>query len=81
MPPLREIRQDIPGLANYLLANCCREMKKDAMNLAPQAASACGNYSWPGNVRKLENEMKRLVLSVSGNTILKEDYLRRYAEA
>jgi HD domain len=29
-PPLREIRQDIPGLANYLLANYCREMKKDA---------------------------------------------------
>ena len=73
MPSLREIREDIPGLANYLLANYCREMKKDAVNLAPQAANACMNYPWPGNVRELENEMKRLVLSVSGNTIAKED--------
>ena len=73
MPPLREVREDIPGLANYLLANYCREMKKDAMNLAPQAASACMSYPWPGNVRELENETKRLVLSVSGNIIARED--------
>ena len=73
MPPLREIREDIPGLANYLLANYCREMKTEPMNLAPEAASACMNYPWPGNVRELENEMKRLVLSVSGNTVGKRD--------
>jgi Nif-specific regulatory protein len=73
MPPLREIQEDIPLLANYYLGNYCREMKKDVMNLAPQAAIACMNYSWPGNVRELENEVKRLVLSVSGNTITKED--------
>jgi Nif-specific regulatory protein len=48
-------------------------MKKNPMNLTPQAVSACMNYSWPGNVRELENEMKRLVLSVSGNTVAQED--------
>jgi Nif-specific regulatory protein len=73
MPPLREIQEDIPILVNYYLANYCREMKRDAMNLAPQAASVCMNYPWPGNTRELENEVKRLVLSVSGNTIAKED--------
>jgi Nif-specific regulatory protein len=73
MPALREIREDIPGLANYLLANYCREMKKEPMNLAPQASGACMDYSWPGNFRELENEMKRLVLSVSGDTIAKDD--------
>jgi Nif-specific regulatory protein len=73
MPPLREIREDIPGLANYLLVNYCREMKLEPVNLTPEAASACMDYRWPGNVRELENEMKRLVLSVSGNTIAKED--------
>ncbi len=73
MPPLREIREDIVGLASYLLANYCREMKKEPMNLAPQAANACMNYPWPGNVRELENEMKRLVLSVPTNTVTQED--------
>jgi Nif-specific regulatory protein len=73
MPALREIRQDIPGLANYLLANYCRETKKEPMHLAPPAAAACMDYAWPGNFRELENEMKRLVLSVSGNTVAPED--------
>ncbi|HEU4340815.1 MAG TPA: sigma-54 dependent transcriptional regulator, partial [Candidatus Binatia bacterium] len=73
MPPLREIREDIPHLAGYYLANYCREMSREPMNLAPPAASACMRYDWPGNVRELENEVKRLVLSVPGNTIAPED--------
>ncbi len=74
MPPLREIRQDTPLLANYFLANYCREMNRDpVMDLAPQALSAVMNYPWPGNVRELENEMKRLVLSVPRKTITEED--------
>jgi DNA-binding NtrC family response regulator len=47
-------------------------MKMEPVNLTSEAASACMDYHWPGNVRELENEMKRLVLSVSGNTIPKE---------
>ena len=73
MPALREIRQDIPSLANHLLANYCREMKKEPMHLDPEASCACMNYSWPGNFRELENEMRRLVLSVSRNTVGSED--------
>jgi Nif-specific regulatory protein len=73
MPALREIREDIPLLANYYLGNCCREMKRGTMNLAPEAARACMAYGWPGNVRELENEMRRLVLSALGNTVVKED--------
>ena len=37
MPPLREIRQDIPGLADYLLFNYCREMKMEPVTLTPEA--------------------------------------------
>ena len=73
MPPLREIREDIPLLANYFLASHCREMRKEPMALTPQAVSACIGYPWPGNVRELENEMKRLVLSVPRKTIARED--------
>jgi Nif-specific regulatory protein len=85
MPPLREIRDDIPRLANYYLAVYCREMNREPMNLASEAAIACMDYPWPGNVRELENEMKRLVLSVSGTTIekqeLSEAIRRRHVEA
>lgn len=73
MPPLREIREDIPLLANYYLTSHCREANKEPMNLTPEAASACKNYPWPGNVRELENEMRRLVLSVPGVMISQED--------
>ncbi|MBI4490135.1 MAG: sigma-54-dependent Fis family transcriptional regulator [Deltaproteobacteria bacterium] len=73
MPSLREIPQDIPLLANYFLADLCRQMKKEAMNLAPQALNCLISYPWPGNVRELENEMKRLVLSIPRKTIAEQD--------
>jgi DNA-binding NtrC family response regulator len=44
MPPLREIREDIPVLASFLLTHYCSEMKREPMNLAPQALNAFMNY-------------------------------------
>lgn len=73
MPPLREMREDIPLLANYLLATYCQEMKKRPMGLSPQALKCLTRYQWPGNVRELENEIKRLVVSVRGKAIKEED--------
>jgi Nif-specific regulatory protein len=73
LPPLREIPEDIALLANSFLASFCREMKREPMTFAPQALSAIRNYSWPGNVRQLENEVKRLVVSVPGSTVTDED--------
>ncbi|MBI2987113.1 MAG: sigma 54-interacting transcriptional regulator [Deltaproteobacteria bacterium] len=73
MPPLREMREDIPLLANHFLANSCREMDRKPMSLAPQALSSLANYPWPGNVRELENEIKRLVVTVRRKTITEED--------
>ncbi|MBI3326315.1 MAG: sigma 54-interacting transcriptional regulator [Nitrospinae bacterium] len=69
MPPLREIPQDIPLLANYLLTTYAREMKKDPMKLEPRALRCLMNYPWPGNVRELANEMKRLVVLARRNVI------------
>jgi DNA-binding NtrC family response regulator len=75
MPALREIRDDIPVLANSKedLANDCREMKRAPISLTAEAVTACMDHVWPGNVRELENEMKRLVLSVIGDRVVKED--------
>jgi Nif-specific regulatory protein len=73
MPALREIREDIPFLANHFLANACRDARKPLIRLVPQALAAFTSYSWPGNVRQLENEVKRLVVSVPGDTITEQD--------
>jgi transcriptional regulator with PAS, ATPase and Fis domain len=73
MPALREIREDIPLLAQSFLSRYCREMKKEPMTLAPDALQALTAYPWPGNVRELENEVKRLVVSVRRTTITPED--------
>jgi len=48
-------------------------MKKEPMSLTPQALGCLMNYPWPGNVRELENEVKRLVVSVTRKTITAED--------
>ena len=72
MPPLREIAEDIPQLANHFLSKHCKAMKIEPKVFAPRALQALVRYSWPGNTRQLENELKRLVASVRGKTINEE---------
>src|SRR5499427_9319402 len=74
MPPLREIAEDIPLLANHFLSKHCRLMNLEPKAFAPGALQALFRYPWPGNARQLENEVKRLIASVRGKTI-NEDHL------
>ena len=59
LPALREVPQDIPLLAKSFLTKYCQEMKREPMTLSESALKSLGSYSWPGNARELENEMKR----------------------
>jgi len=72
-PALREIREDIPLLANAFLAQFCREMKKEPKKLAPGTLRGLMDYPWPGNVRELENEMKRAVVLSERKVVTEED--------
>ncbi|MCZ6877704.1 MAG: sigma-54-dependent Fis family transcriptional regulator, partial [Acidobacteria bacterium] len=72
MPPLREIRMDIPLLANHFLSRYSEEVGKGEKELSPAAVDSLMNYHWPGNVRELENEMKRLMVSIRRKVIEKE---------
>jgi Nif-specific regulatory protein len=74
MPPLREIAEDIPQLANHFLSKHCKAMNIEPKTLAPGAMQALVRHAWPGNARELENEVKRLIASVRGKTI-NEDHL------
>ena len=73
-PPLREIREDIPVLANHFLEKHCKTMGVELKSFTPAAMQDLMRYSWPGNNRQLENEVKRLIATVRGKTIT-EDHL------
>ena len=71
-PALREIAEDIPLMANHFLAGHCALLKIEPKQFTSVAIERLKNYSWPGNARQLENEIKRLVASVRGKTISAE---------
>lgn len=75
MPPLREMKEDIPLLANHFLAEYCQEMKKKPMKLSPGVLQRLVNSPWPGNVRQLSNEIKRFVACAHGRVITEADLL------
>jgi transcriptional regulator with PAS, ATPase and Fis domain len=62
LPPLRERVDDIPLLAEHLLARAAREAGRPAPVLPHEVITALCAHDWPGNVRELENEMRRLVV-------------------
>ena len=72
MPPLREIREDVPVLAHQFLEKHCKAIGTEVKTLTPAALQCLMRYSWPGNNRQLENEIKRLIATVRGNTITEE---------
>jgi Nif-specific regulatory protein len=73
MPPLREIPQDIPLLANGFLVEHCREMNRPPPELSSDVVACLVSYRWPGNVRELDNEMKRLAVIVRRARITVQD--------
>jgi two-component system response regulator HupR/HoxA len=73
MPPLREIRADIPMLAMFFLRKQNREMEREVTGFSAEAMKTLTAYSWPGNVRELENEVRRAVVLTSGNQVAVDD--------
>jgi transcriptional regulator with GAF, ATPase, and Fis domain/pSer/pThr/pTyr-binding forkhead associated (FHA) protein len=62
LPPLRDRRDDIPLLAENLLARAAREAGRPVPILPHEVLAALVSHDWPGNVRELENEMRRIVV-------------------
>ena len=61
IPPLRERKEEIPPLVRHFLRRYRREMKKDGLELSQDALTCLLLYDWPGNVRQLANEVRRVV--------------------
>jgi Nif-specific regulatory protein len=73
LPPLRERREDIPGLAGQFLQRFSQEAKKTFTGIRNDALVRLLAYSWPGNVRELANVVERAVVLGSGPEIIPED--------
>jgi Nif-specific regulatory protein len=70
IPPLRERTEDIPELAQFFLKRFNRETKKQVRGFSDEAVEELLMYSWPGNIRELENAVERAVV------ICRDEYIR-----
>ncbi|HXW06312.1 MAG TPA: sigma-54 dependent transcriptional regulator [Vicinamibacterales bacterium] len=61
LPPLRERREEIPALLQHYIRRFGDEQKKGRLTLSDEALEYLLLYSWPGNVRQLANEVRRMV--------------------
>lgn len=75
VPPLRERQDEIPPLAHHFLNRSCAEHQKHNIRIADDTLKAFLAYDWPGNVRQLANEMRRLVALNASHTTLTPDQL------
>lgn len=73
MPPLRERHEDIPLLTGRLLEKLCRRMGRPRPRLADGVMDTLRGYSFPGNVRELENILERALIYCAGGVITQED--------
>jgi DNA-binding NtrC family response regulator len=73
LPPLRARGDDIGILARFFLARAAAEAGR-SLRLAPEAVARLQQYRWPGNVRQLENEIRRAVALGDGDVVRPEDF-------
>jgi transcriptional regulator with PAS, ATPase and Fis domain len=70
LPPLRERVQDIAALAREMAGRFAQRFRKDLVAIGPEAMQALEAFSWPGNIRQLDNVMQQAVLMSSGPELL-----------
>lgn len=73
LPPLRERKDDIPLLVEHFIRKHSGRYQAPAVSLSREALSLLVQYSWPGNIRELENLIERLVVLRRGDVIGQEE--------
>jgi transcriptional regulator with PAS, ATPase and Fis domain len=73
VPPLRDRSTDVPQLVDHFLARLNAGHRYAPRAIAPEAMAALARYTWPGNIREVENVVERLVVTVQHATITIDD--------
>ncbi len=73
IPPLRDRKQDIPGLVRYMIACFNRQLRVAIEGYAPDFVEQLQSYDWPGNVRELENVVKKAMAVCQTNILSAND--------
>jgi len=74
LPPLRERKDEIPALAAMFLTRCAAECGRKGLRLGDDLIAALLLYDWPGNIRQLANEIRRVgAMAVDGQTLVAAD--------
>jgi transcriptional regulator with PAS, ATPase and Fis domain/tetratricopeptide (TPR) repeat protein len=70
LKPLRERRDEIPGLVTHFVARAAHEFAKGHLEIAEETMERLLLYRWPGNIRQLQNELRRMVALAEPNSTL-----------
>jgi len=79
LPPLRERREDIPLLVNHIVDSVSRERVMPRPEILPGAMEFLSSLPYPGNIRELENLVKRTMLVVDAPRLGKSDFLSQFS--
>ncbi len=69
LPPLRERKDDIPLLIDYLARKIASAMNKEIRQIDPKFVDLCMNSDWPGNIRELQNVVEKALSLVKGSVL------------
>ncbi|MCF7857695.1 MAG: sigma 54-interacting transcriptional regulator [Candidatus Cloacimonetes bacterium] len=75
VPSLKERKSDIPLLAVHFLDKYCKSINKKVNGITEEAMKYLMNYSWPGNIRQLENEIERAITLAEEDSSIKSSDL------
>jgi transcriptional regulator of acetoin/glycerol metabolism len=75
IPPLRERMEDIPALARCLIGKISTRLERPPAEVSLEFLQKLASYSWPGNVREMENVLERTLIHTRGCTTLTADHL------
>jgi len=74
LPPLRERKTDIPILANFFIKKFAKELNLPEKQLHDSTLSFLQSYNFPGNIRELENAIRRVMVMSPSSIIMPEDF-------
>jgi len=75
MPPLRQRKEDIPLLVNWVLNKFCKQLGKQIDSVPSDTMKALEMYPWPGNIRELQNVIERSIINTQGHVLRLADAL------